>query len=137
VLGFALIWISSRPAFVLSGLHRGAQEQRTRIGTVLYRWLTAHHRGLSTCPLLTLEVEDELIPFYRRSDTNVWRKCRKPWAVWSLADAPMVYDRQQRRRWTAPLSGCDSGAVPGHHQRPAADPLLRSLLPVPQTVRLC
>lgn len=142
VLGFALIWISHRPAFVHLDYIGVRHEQKGRgIGTVLYRWLTSHLREL--CPrasLLTLEVEDELIPFYRRSDTNILEGVTYlfPGRFGPLPMHLMVHDGEQRQVLDrAVVQGVIRGLYRGLHQRPAGDPLLRSLLSgVPRIVRL-
>lgn len=142
VLGFALIWISRRPAFVHLDYIAVRQEQKGRgIGTVLYRWLTSHLRELyPRASLLTLEVEDELIPFYRRSDTHLLEQVPYlfPGRFSPLPMHLMVYDRQRRKTLDRTLvQGVIRALYCGLHQRPAGDPLLRSFLPsVPQTVRL-
>ena len=142
VLGFALIWISRRPAFVHLDYIAVRQEQKGQgIGTVLYRWLTSHLQEL--CPrasLLTLEVEDELIPFYRRSDTYILAQVPYlfPGRFGPLPMHLMVYDRQRRKTLGRTLvQGVIRALYQGLHQRPARDPLLRSFLPrVPQSVQL-
>jgi ribosomal protein S18 acetylase RimI-like enzyme len=142
VLGFALIWISHHPAFVHLDYIAVRQEQKGRgIGTLLYRWLTAHLQEL--CPrasLLTLEVDDELIPFYRRSDTDILAEVPYlfPGRFGPLPMHLMVYDRQRRKTLPRTLvQGVIRALYQGLHHRPAGDPLLRSFLPrVPQSVRL-
>ena len=142
VLGFALIWISRRPAFVHLDYIAVRQDQKGRgIGTVLYRWLTLNLQKL--CPrasLLTLEVDDELIPFYRRSDTDILEKVPYlfPGRFGPLPMHLMVYDRQRRKTLNRALvQGVIRALYQGLHHRPAGDPLLRSFLPcVPQSVRL-
>lgn len=142
VLGFALIWISRRPAFVHLDYIAVRQGQKGRgVGTVLYRWLTTHLQEL--CPrasLLTLEVDDELIPFYRRSDTNVLARVPYlfPGRFGPLPMHLMAYDRQRRKTLHRTLvQGVIRALYRGLHHRPVRDPLLRSFLPhVPQSVRL-
>jgi len=142
VLGFALIWISHHPAFVHLDYIAVRQEQKGRgVGTVLYRWLTTHLQEL--CPrasLLTLEVDDELIPFYRRSDTNILARVPYlfPGRFGPLPMHLMAYDRQRRKTLHRTLvQGVIRALYRGLHHRPVRDPLLRSFLPhVPQSVRL-
>jgi ribosomal protein S18 acetylase RimI-like enzyme len=142
VLGFALIWISRRPAFVHLDYIAVRQEQKGRgVGTVLYRWLTTHLQEL--CPrasLLTLEVDDELIPFYRRSDTNILSRVPYlfPGRFGPLSMHLMAYDRQRRKTLHRTLvQGVIRALYRGLHHRPVRDPLLCSFLPhVPQSVRL-
>ena len=142
VLGFALIWISRRPAFVHLDYIAVRQGQKGRgVGTVLYRWLTTHLQEL--CPrasLLTLEVDDELIPFYRRSDTNVLAQVPYlfPGRFGPLPMHLMAYDRQRRKTLPRTLvQGVIRALYRDLHHRPVRDPLLRSFLPrVPQSVRL-
>lgn len=142
VLGFALVWISLRPAFVHLDYVAVRQEQKGRgIGTALYRWLTTHLQEL--CPrasLLTLEVGDELIPFYRRSDTHILEHVPYlfPGRFGPLPMHLMVYDHFQRKTLHRPLvRGVIRALYHGLHQRPVGDPLLRSFLSrVPQSVRL-
>lgn len=141
VLGFALVWISRRPAFVHLDYIGVRHEQKGRgIGTGLYCWLISHLREL--CPrasLLTLEVEDELIPFYRRSDTHILEGVTYlfPGRFGPLPMHLMVHDREQRQVLDrAVVQGVIRGLYRGLHQRPAGDPLLRSLLlGVPRIVR--
>jgi GNAT superfamily N-acetyltransferase len=73
VLVFALIWICQKPAFVHLDYFAVAEGWKGKgIGTTLYRWLTDHLTDFSPhAQLLTLEVEDDLIAFYRRSSTRL------------------------------------------------------------------
>ena len=142
VLGFALVWVSHFPAFVhLDYIAVRHDWKGQGVGTVLYRWLTAHLQDL--CPrasLLTLEVEDELVPFYRRSETRVLHKTPYlfPGRFGPIPMHLMVYDRQHRKTLTRTLvQGVIRALYHGLHQRPSEDPLLRSFLPrVSQLVRL-
>ena len=142
VLGFALVWVSHSPAFVhLDYIGVRHDQKGEGIGTALYRWLTTHLQEL--CPqasLLTLEVDDALIPFYRRSETQVLHKTPYlfPGRFGPLPMHLMVYDRQHRKTLTRPfVQSVIRALYRGLHQRPAGDPLLRSFLPrVPQSVRL-
>ncbi|NOT56242.1 MAG: GNAT family N-acetyltransferase [Deltaproteobacteria bacterium] len=142
VLGFALIWISRRPAFVHLDYIGVRHEQKGRgIGTWLYRWLTSHLHELSPrASLLTLEVENELIPFYRRSDTRILEGVAYlfPGPFGPLPMHLMVHDREQRQVLERMVvQGVIRGLYRGLHQRAAGDPLLRSLLiGVPRIVRL-
>lgn len=142
VSGFALIWISRRPAFVHLDYIAVRKDQKGHgIGTILYRWLTTQLRNF--CPqasLLTLEVDDDLIPFYQRSETYVLHNTPYvfPGRFGPLPMHLMVYDQQQRK--TLPqrlIQGVIRALYHDLHHRPARDPLLRSFLPrVPQLVRL-
>jgi GNAT superfamily N-acetyltransferase len=142
VSGFALVWICPRPAFVHLDYIAVRQGRKGRgIGTALYRWLTTHLQEL--CPrasLLTLEVEDELLPFYRRSDTDILDQVPYlfPGRFGPLPMHLMVHDRQRRKTLTRTLvQGVIRALYRGLHHRPAEDPLLRSFLPrVPRSVRL-
>jgi GNAT superfamily N-acetyltransferase len=142
VSGFALIWVSRRPAFVHLDYIAVRQDQKGQgIGTVLYRWLTTHLRDF--CPrasLLTLEVDDDLIPFYQRSATCVLHNTPYvfPGRFGPLPMRLMVYDLRQRKTLPQRLvRGVIRALYYDLHHRPAGDPLLRSFLPrVPQLVRL-
>jgi alpha-galactosidase len=142
VSGFALIWISRRPAFVHLDYLAVRRAQKGRgTGTILYRWLTTHLRDF--CPrasLLTLEVDDGLIPFYQRSATRVVHNTPYvfPGRFGPLPMRLMVYDRQNRKTLPRRLvRGVIRALYQDLHHRPAGDPLLRSFLPrIPQLVRL-
>ena len=142
VLGFALVWVSHSPAFVhLDYLGVRYDQKGQGIGTALYRWLTAHLQDLyPQASLLTLEVEDELLPFYRRSETQVLHKTPYlfPGRFGPLPMHLMVYDRRRRKALTRRLVQSVIRALYHDlHHRPAGDPLLRSFLPrVPQLVHL-
>lgn len=142
VLGFALVWVSHSPAFVHLDYIAVRHDQKGQgIGTALYRWLTAHLQEL--CPrasLLTLEVDDELIPFYRRSETRVLHKTPYlfPGRFGPLPMHLMVYDQQHRETLTRTLVRDVIRALYHNlHRRSANDPLLRSFLSrIPLSVQL-
>ena len=142
VLAMALIWVCTRPAFVhLDYLAVDPEWKGRGIGTAFYRWLLEHLEQLSPrARLLTLEVEDDLLNFYRRSQTRVLHDV--PY-VFPASHGPlpmrlMVYDRQARKT----LSRTDVQAViralyRGIHHRGADDALLRSFISrVPRQVSL-
>jgi ribosomal protein S18 acetylase RimI-like enzyme len=142
VLGFALVWINHSPAFVHLDYIAVRQDQQGQgVGTTLYRWLIAHLREL--CPrasLLTLEVDDELVPFYRKNETQVLHQISYlfPGRFGPLPMHLMVYDRQHRKALKRTLVRDVIRALYHNlHRRPANDPLLRSILPrIPLSVQL-
>ena len=142
VLAMALIWECSRPAFIHLDYIAVKREWKGRsIGTAFYRWLIKNMRKLSPrTQLLTLEVEDDLLDFYRRSQTLV------------LHDVPylfpaqrglipmhlMVYDRQGRKTLgRAVIQAIIRALYQGIHNRGPDDALLRSFISrVPRQVVL-
>lgn len=142
VLAMALIWVCARPAFVHLDYIAVRREWKGRgIGTAFYRWLIEHLGQLSPrAQLLTLEVEDELLGFYRRSQTQTLHD------VPYLFPAPcgpmpmhlMVYDRQARKTLSRPVvQDIIRALYGGIHNRGADDALLRSFISrVPRQVAL-
>jgi ribosomal protein S18 acetylase RimI-like enzyme len=142
VLGFALVWKCPRPVFVHLDYIAVRQDRKGHgLGTALYRWLITHLKDFAPrAYLFTLEVEEDLIAFYRRSQTYL------------LADVPylfpgprgpipmhlMVYDRQKRAvlaRKT--VQGIIRALYQGLHNRQADDALLRSFIScIPQQISL-
>jgi len=142
VLGFALIWLSRRPAFVhLDYLAVEARWKRKGIGTALYRWLIKHLHDFSPrASLVTLEVDAELIAFYQRSQTRLL--CDTPYLFpGPLGPVPMqlmAYDAQGRCELDQKtVRGVMRALYCGLHGRQPTDPSLRScLLQVPVKVFL-
>ncbi|HXG20893.1 MAG TPA: GNAT family N-acetyltransferase [Methylomirabilota bacterium] len=133
VLGFALIWLCRRPAFVHLDYIAVAHELKGKgIGTALYRWLIVHLKDLlPRAQLLTLEVGDDLIAFYRRSQTKLLRDTPYlfPGPLGPVPMHLMVYDaldRSQLDRRT--VQGVIRGLYCGLHRRNAQDASLRSCL---------
>ena len=133
VLAMALVWVCLRPAFVHLDYIAVSQEAKGQgIGTAFYRWLIEHMREFSPrAQLLTLEVEDELLGFYQRSQTKILQDV--PY-VFPARPGPipmhlMVYDRLGRKtlnRETVQAIIC--ALYRGIHNRGAKDTLLRSFL---------
>ena len=142
VLVFALIWICQKPAFVHLDYFAVAEEwQRKGIGTTLYRWLTDHLTDFSPrAQLLTLEVEDDLIAFYRRSSTRLLADVAYlfPGPFGPVPMHLMAYDALGRTSLgRESVRGIIRGLYCGLHNRPAQDPLLRSCLArIPQQISL-
>ena len=142
VLAMALVWVCSRPAFVhLDYIAVGREWKGRGVGTAFYRWLVEHLGQLSPrAQLLTLEVEDELLGFYRRSRTRTLHD------VPYLFPAPhgpipmhlMVYDRRARKTLSrTAVQDIIHALYRGIHNRGAADPLLRSFISrIPRQVSL-
>ena len=133
VLAMALLWISVRPAFIHLDYLAVKPEWKGRgIGTAFYRWLAAHLEELSPrAQLLTLEVEEDLIGFYRRSQTRVLHNV--PYLFPALhGPIPMhlmVYDRQGRRTLSrAVVQSLIRALYREIHHRGANDALLRSFI---------
>jgi len=133
VLGFALVWICQKPAFVHLDYFAVVDEWKGRgIGTALYRWLTEHLSEL--CPraqLLTLEVEDDLIPFYQRSRTQLLSEVSYlfPGPHGSVPMHLMVYDKRSRATLDrATVRNIIRGLYCGLHRRSKQDILLLSCL---------
>lgn len=133
VLGFALIWICRKPAFVHLDYFATVEEWKGKgIGTRLYRWLTEHLADLSPrARLLTLEVEDDLIAFYQRSDTRLLQDV--PYLFPGLrGPVPMhlmVYDTLGRTTLDrATVRSVVRGLYCGLHGREARDPWLQTCL---------
>jgi len=142
VLAMALIWECSRPAFIHLDYIAVKREWKGRnIGTTFYRWLIKNMGKLSPrTQLLTLEVEDDLLGFYRRSQTRVLHD------VPYLFPAPhgpipmhlMVYDRRRRKTLDrAVVQAIIRALYQGIHNRGPDDALLRSFISrVPRQVLL-
>ena len=142
VLAMALMWACTRPAFVHLDYIAVKREWKGRsIGTAFYRWLIENIGKLSPrAQLLTLEVEDDLLDFYRRSQTRVLHD------VPYLFPAPhgpipmhlMVYDRRGRKTLgRVVVQKIIRALYRGIHNRGADDALLRSFVScVPRRVSL-
>ena len=133
VIAFALVWICPHPAFVHLDYIAVEQEKKGRgIGTALYWWLMAHMEELAPrSQLLTLEVEDALIEFYRRSQTRVMQNVPYvfPGPYGLIPMHLMVYDRQGRKTLSRTVvQNIIRALYCGLHRRSADDPLLRSFL---------
>jgi ribosomal protein S18 acetylase RimI-like enzyme len=134
VRAFALVWICPRPAFVHLDYLAVEREWKGRgIGTSLYRWLIAHMGELAPrAQLLTLEVEDALIEFYRRSQTHLVQNVPYlfPGPSGPIPMHLMVHDRQGRKTLKrAVVQNIIRALYGGLHRRAADDPLLQSFLP--------
>jgi GNAT superfamily N-acetyltransferase len=142
VLGFALIWICRSPAFV--HLDYIAVEQKWKgkgIGTALYRWLITHVPDFSPrARLLTLEVEDDLIAFYQRSQTRLLHNLsyQFPGPLGPIPMHLMVHDAQGRTELDRRIvRGVMRALYCGLHRRKPTDPLLHwCLRQVPAKVSL-
>lgn len=133
VLGFALIWICQQPAFVhLDYLATTDEWKGKGIGTRLYRWLTEHLTDFSPhAQFLTLEVEDDLVAFYRRSNTRLLRDVSYlfPGPHGPVPMHLMVYDTLGRATLDrATVRGVMRGLYCGLHRRDERDLLLESCL---------
>lgn len=142
VLGFALIWVCRKPGFVHLDYFAVADTWKGKgIGTKLYRWLIAHLQEFAPrARLLTLEVEDDLIAFYRRSHTRLMQEVPYlfPGPRGPVPMHLMVYD-MLNRSWLdrATVLGVIRGLYCGLHRRDARDPVLQSCLKaVPAQVSL-
>ncbi|MGE0680790.1 MAG: GNAT family N-acetyltransferase [Candidatus Binatia bacterium] len=142
VLGFALIWICRLPAFVHLDYLAVAREWRGKgVGTALYRWLIAQLPDFSPrARLLTLEVENDLISFYQRSQTRLLHNLlyQFPGPLGPVPMHLMVYDTQERTELDQrTVRGVMRALYGGLHRRKSTDPLLRSCLAqVPAKVSL-
>src|SRR5262245_39566833 len=142
VLGFALLWLCRRPAFVhLDYIAVEQQWKRKGVGTALYRWLITHLPDLSPrAALLTLEVDPALIAFYQRSQTRLLRDALYlfPGPLGPVPMHLMAYDTQDRTVLDQKtIRGVIRALYCGLHQRKATDPLLRScLMQIPTTISL-
>jgi len=140
--GFALVWVCKRPAFVhLDYIAVSHDKKGHGVGTLLYRWLLTHLTSLSPrAALLTLEVDDDLVGFYRRSHTQVLYDVPYlfPGRQGPLPMNLMAYDRLRRSALSRTLvQNVIRALYKGIHHRDAKDPLLQSFLPrVPRRVRL-
>lgn len=133
VLGFALLWICRSPAFVHLDYLAVAQKWKGKgIGTALYRWLITHLHDFSPrAPLLTLEVEDDLIPFYQRSQTRLLCNLlyQFPGPLGPVPMHLMVYDAQGRAELDRRVvRGLIRALYCGLHRRRPNDPLLHACL---------
>ena len=142
VPALALLWVSPQPAFVhLDYIAVKHEYKGGGIGTTFYRWLLEHLQELSPrARLLTLEVEDELLGFYRRSQTKVLQNV--PY-LFPARHGPipmnlMVYDRIGRKTLSrAVVQEVIRTLYRGIHNRGADDALLRSFISrVPRQVSL-
>jgi hypothetical protein len=141
-LAMALIWVCIRPAFIHLDYIAVKREWKGRsIGTAFYLWLIKNMGKLSPRDqLLTLEVEDDLLGFYRRSQTQVLHN------VSYLFPAPhgpmpmhlMVYDRRRRKTLSCVVvQEIIRALYQGIHNRGPDDALLRSFISrVPRQVLL-
>jgi ribosomal protein S18 acetylase RimI-like enzyme len=142
VLGFALIWICRSPVFVHLDYIAVMREWKGKgIGTALYRWLMTHLPDFSPrARLLTLEVEDDLISFYQRSQTRLLRDLsyQFPGPLGPVPMHLMVHDAQGRTELDRrTVRGVMRALYCGLHRRKPTDPLLRSCLTqVPAKVSL-
>ena len=142
VLAMALIWSCVRPVFIHLDYIAVKQEWKGRsIGTTFYRWLIKNMGKLSPrARLLTLEVEDDLLAFYRRSQTRVLHDVPYlfPAQRGSIPMHLMVYDRQGRKTLgRAVVQAIIRGLYQGIHNRGTDDTLLRSFVSrVPRQVSL-
>ncbi len=142
VLAMALIWECTRPAFIHLDYIAVKREWKGRgIGTALYRWLIENMGKLSPrARLLTLEVEDDLLNFYRRSQTRVLHDVPYlfPAQRGPIPMHLMVYDHQERRTLSrAVVQEIICALYRGIHNRRADDALLRSFISrVPRQVSL-
>ena len=142
ILAMALIWECSRPAFLHLDYIAVKREWKGRsIGTAFYRWLIKNMGKLSPrARLLTLEVEDDLLGFYRRSQTRILHKV--PY-LFPARRSPipmhlMVYNRQGRKTLSrAVVQAIIRALYQGIHNRGPDDALLRSFISrVPRQVIL-
>ncbi|HJY80738.1 MAG TPA: GNAT family N-acetyltransferase [Candidatus Binatia bacterium] len=142
VLAMALIWECSRPAFLHLDYIAVKREWKGRsIGTAFYRWLIKNMGKLSPrARLLTLEVEDDLLGFYRRSQTRILHKVPYlfPARRGPIPMHLMVYDRQGRNTLgRTVVQAIIRGLYQGIHNRESDDALLRSFISrVPRQVVL-
>jgi hypothetical protein len=107
----------------------------------LYRWLTAHLKNLSPrAQLLTLEVEDDLVEFYRRSQTALLQDVPYlfPGPRGPIPMHLMVYDRLKRAiLYRKTVQNIIRTLYQGLHHRQADDALLQSFISrVPQQTSL-
>ena len=141
-LAMALVWLCRQPAFVHLDYIAVKQEEKGRgVGTALYRWLIDHMQELSPrAQLLTLEVDDGLLGFYRRSSTKVLQNTPYmfPARQGPLPLNLMVHDRRGRKTLNRALvQAIIRGLYRGIHNRGADDALLRSFISrVPRQVAL-
>ena len=141
-LAMALVWLCRQPVFLHLDYIAVKQEKKGRgIGTALYRWLIDHMQELSPrAQLLTLEVEDDLLGFYRRSQTKVLQNVPYlfPARRGPIPMNLMVHDRLKRTIVDRALvQGIIRGLYRGIHNRGADDALLRSFISrVPRQVAL-
>jgi len=142
VVAMVLIWVCPQPAFIHLDYIAVKRERKGQgIGTAFYRWLIDRLGKLSPrARLLTLEVEDDLLGFYRRSQTRVLHD------VPYLFPAPhgpipmhlMVYDRRGRKTLgRTAVQEIIRALYQGIHKRGPDDALLRSFISrVPRQVLL-
>jgi|SRR6185369_1538625 GNAT superfamily N-acetyltransferase len=142
ILAMALLWGCTRPVFVHLDYIAVSQEWKGRgIGTAFYRWLVEHLETFAPrAQLLTLEVEDELLNFYRRSQTRILHEVPYlfPASHGPLPMHLMVYDRRGRGTLAGALvQEVIRALYRGIHHRGADDALLRSFISrVPRQVTL-
>ncbi|MBI3245285.1 MAG: GNAT family N-acetyltransferase [Deltaproteobacteria bacterium] len=133
VTSFALVWVSRRPVFVHLDYIAVAQEWKGKgIGTALYRWLLAHLADFHPqAHLLTLEVDDSLVGFYRRSQTQLLRDTPYlfPGPLGPVPMNLMVHDVLGRSTLDrATVRGIIRGLYCGLHGRSPEDVSLHSCL---------
>jgi len=142
VLAMALVWVCRRPTFLHLDYIAVRKEEKGRgIGTALYRWLIDHLQELAPgARLLTLEVDDELLGFYRRSSTKVLQNVPYmfPAQQGPLPLNLMVHDRLGRKTLNRALvQAIIRGLYRGIHNRGSDDALLCSFIArVPRQVVL-
>jgi hypothetical protein len=142
VLAMALLWVCDRPAFVhLDYIAVEHAQKGQGVGTTFYRWLIAHMKDLAPrAQLMTLEVGDDLVSFYRRSQTQVLQNVPYlfPGSPDPIPMNLMVYDRLGRK--TLSRTGVQTlirALYRGIHNRGVADSVLRSFIArVPRRVVL-
>jgi hypothetical protein len=132
VMAMALIWVCTRPAFVHLDYIAVGRE---------WKGLIEHLGQLSPrAQLLTLEVEDDLLGFYRRSQTQVLQNVPYlfPALRGPLPMYLMVYDRRARKTLSRTVVQETVRALyRGIHNRGADDALLQSFISrVPRQVSL-
>jgi GNAT superfamily N-acetyltransferase len=142
VLAMALLWVCDRCAFIhLDYIAVEHTRKGLGVGTTFYRWLIAHMKDL--CPsaqLMTLEVEDSLLGFYRRSQTQLLQNV--PYLFPGSPDPVpmnlMVYDSRGRKTVSrAMVQTLIRALYRGIHNRGADDAVLRSFIArVPRRVVL-
>jgi ribosomal protein S18 acetylase RimI-like enzyme len=142
ILAMALLWGCTQPVFVHLDYIAVSRESKGRgIGTAFYRWLLEHlETFVPRAQLLTLEVEDDLLNFYRRSQTRILHEVPYlfPASHGPLPMHLMVYDRRGRRTLAGTLvQEVIRALYRGIHNRAADDALLRSFISrVPRQVTL-
>jgi hypothetical protein len=133
VLAMALLWVCDRPTFVhLDYIAVEHTRKGLGVGTTFYRWLIAHMKDLAPrAQLMTLEVEDDLMSFYRRSQTRVLQNVPYlfPGSPDPIPMNLMAYDRLGRK--TLSRTGIQSlirALYRGIHNRGVTDRVLCSFI---------